>query len=90
MVWGNPADPASFPPGDFDIVIDNNGKDIDSCKPLIDAYGSKASTCSPPPLTPPTPFLFITILSCVVARFDGIVVIAAAAADKDAHDRNDM
>ena len=55
VVWGNPSDPSCFPAGDFDIVIDNNGKDIDACKPLIDTYGSKASPCNnndPPPPPP--------------------------------------
>jgi hypothetical protein len=34
--WGNPADAAALPDGPFDIVYDNNGKDLDSCKALID------------------------------------------------------
>lgn len=41
IVWGSPSDPSAFPSGDFDIVVDNNGKDIDACKPLIDTYGGK-------------------------------------------------
>jgi len=40
IVWGSPANASCFPPGRFDIVIDNNGKDIDSCRALIDTYGS--------------------------------------------------
>ncbi|KAI8477102.1 MAG: NAD(P)-binding protein [Monoraphidium minutum] len=35
--WGSPTDYSTFPEGPFDIVYDNNGKDLDSCKPLIDA-----------------------------------------------------
>jgi hypothetical protein len=38
VVFGNPADPASFPSGSFDAVYDNNGKDLDTCQPLIDAF----------------------------------------------------
>jgi len=37
IVWGNPTDPSTYPKGPFDYVFDNNGKDMDSCKPLIDA-----------------------------------------------------
>ena len=38
IAWGNPSDPATFPAGKFDIVYDNNGKDMEACKPLIDTY----------------------------------------------------
>ncbi|GAB4816081.1 hypothetical protein N2152v2_003127 [Parachlorella kessleri] len=38
VVWGNPADPASYPAASFDVVFDNNGKDLDTCKPLIDHF----------------------------------------------------
>ena len=38
ITWGNPSDPATFPAGKFDIVYDNNGKDMEACKPLIDTY----------------------------------------------------
>ena len=38
MVWGSPTDPATWPAGSFDVVYDNNGKDLDSCKPLIDHF----------------------------------------------------
>ncbi|GBF92611.1 chloroplast stem-loop binding protein of 41 kDa, chloroplastic [Raphidocelis subcapitata] len=37
VAWGNPTDYSTFPEGPFDVVYDNNGKDLDSCKPLIDA-----------------------------------------------------
>jgi len=37
ITFGNPADPSTYPKGAFDYVFDNNGKDMDSCKPLIDA-----------------------------------------------------
>lgn len=35
--FGSPTDYSTFPEGPFDVVYDNNGKDLDSCKPLIDA-----------------------------------------------------
>lgn len=38
VVWANPADPSTYPQGEFDIVYDNNGKDMDNCKPLIDTF----------------------------------------------------
>lgn len=38
VVWGNPADPSTYPRGSFDVVYDNNGKDLESCKPLIDTF----------------------------------------------------
>jgi len=38
VVWGNPADVNSLPPGPFDVVYDNNGKDLAACQPMIDAY----------------------------------------------------
>jgi hypothetical protein len=38
IVWGNPADPATYPAGTFDVVYDNNGKDMDNCKPVIDHF----------------------------------------------------
>lgn len=37
VVWGSPTDYSTFPEGPFDVVYDNNGKDLESCKPLIDA-----------------------------------------------------
>lgn len=41
VVWGNPADPAAIPSGAFGIVYDNNGKDLENCKPLIDHFKGK-------------------------------------------------
>ena len=38
IVWGSPSDASAIPSGDFDVVYDNNGKDMDACKPLIDAF----------------------------------------------------
>lgn len=38
VVWGNPADPAAIPSGWFDVVYDNNGKDMAACQPLIDHF----------------------------------------------------
>ncbi|KAF8070909.1 CSP41A [Scenedesmus sp. PABB004] len=35
--WGSPTDYTTYPEGPFDVVYDNNGKDMESCKPLIDA-----------------------------------------------------
>ncbi len=42
IVWGDPASPESLPSTDFDVVIDNNGKTLESCKPLIDAFKVRA------------------------------------------------
>lgn len=36
--WGSPSDSSAIPSGDFDVVYDNNGKDMEACKPLIDAF----------------------------------------------------
>jgi nucleoside-diphosphate-sugar epimerase len=41
IMWGSPTDPAGYPTGPFDVVYDNNGKDIDTCKPLIDHFKGK-------------------------------------------------
>ena len=40
VLWGSPTDPAGALPAGarFDIVYDNNGKDMDACKPLIDHF----------------------------------------------------
>lgn len=38
IVWGSPTDPSALPSGPFDVVYDNNGKDLDACKPLIDHF----------------------------------------------------
>ncbi|XP_010413195.1 PREDICTED: chloroplast stem-loop binding protein of 41 kDa a, chloroplastic [Camelina sativa] len=36
-VWGNPADVANVVGGDtFDVVLDNNGKDLDTVRPVVD------------------------------------------------------
>jgi hypothetical protein len=40
--WGSPTDPATWPQGEFEVVYDNNGKDMASCKPLIDAHVVRA------------------------------------------------
>jgi len=39
VVWGSPANPEDFPAGSYDVVYDNNGKDLENCQPLIDRYG---------------------------------------------------
>lgn len=41
VVWASPTDPSSYPAKTFDIVYDNNGKDLDACKPLIDHFKGK-------------------------------------------------
>lgn len=38
VVWGNPTDASSYPSDQFDIVYDNNGKDLDTCKIPIDHF----------------------------------------------------
>ena len=40
ILFGNPADPAAALPAGatFDVVLDNNGKDLETCQPLIDAF----------------------------------------------------
>ena len=43
IVYGSPTDPSAYPEGNFDIVYDNNGKDMDACKPLIDHFKGKVS-----------------------------------------------
>eukprot|EP00775_Hariotina_reticulata_P006212 gene6211-6448_t len=35
--WGSPTEYSTYPEGPFDVVYDNNGKDMASCKMLIDA-----------------------------------------------------
>mmetsp|Transcript_1971 Transcript_1971/g.4448 ORF Transcript_1971/g.4448 Transcript_1971/m.4448 type:complete len:360 (+) Transcript_1971:37-1116(+) len=42
VTWGSPTDPSTWPKGDFEVVYDNNGKDLESCKPLIDQHMGKA------------------------------------------------
>ncbi|KAG7672381.1 hypothetical protein Ndes2526B_g09108 [Nannochloris sp. 'desiccata'] len=43
IVWASPTDPSAYPTEKFDIVYDNNGKDMDACKPLIDHFKGKVS-----------------------------------------------
>lgn len=38
VVWGKPTDTSAYPSEKFDIVYDNNGKDLDTCKPAIDHF----------------------------------------------------
>lgn len=38
VVWGNPADASAIPDEAFDVVYDNNGKDLEACQPLIDRF----------------------------------------------------
>ena len=37
VVWGSPADPSTFPAASFDVVYDNNGKDMAACQPAMTA-----------------------------------------------------
>lgn len=46
VMWGNPTQPGATlgdKAGSFDIVYDNNGKDLEACKPLIDFFKGKVS-----------------------------------------------
>ncbi len=45
IVWGDPTKPSTYPRGNFDVVYDNNGKDLASCQPLIDHFKVRSSTC---------------------------------------------
>lgn len=40
VVWGKPEDPRTYPGPEnkFDIIYDNNGKDMEACKTLIDTF----------------------------------------------------
>lgn len=38
VVYGDPTNPATYPEDYFDVVYDNNGKDLKTCKPLIDHF----------------------------------------------------
>lgn len=49
VVWGSPTDPATWPPGAFDVVYDNNGKDLESCWPLMDANVVRGGRCASSP-----------------------------------------
>jgi hypothetical protein len=42
--YGNPTDTSTFPQGTFDIIVDNNGKSMAECQPLIDTYASQVIT----------------------------------------------
>lgn len=43
--YGSVTDYSSYPEGPFDVVYDNNGKDMDSCKMLIDAAKVGSGLC---------------------------------------------
>lgn len=43
IVWGDPANPDSNLEASYDVVYDNNGKDLEACQPLIDKYKVKIS-----------------------------------------------
>lgn len=38
VVYADPTKPEAIPAGSFDVVYDNNGKDMANCKGLIDAF----------------------------------------------------
>ena len=38
IAWGSPADVSAIPSGSFDVVYDNNGKDMAACQPAIDHF----------------------------------------------------
>lgn len=46
IVWGDPTKPSTYPRGSFDVVYDNNGKDLASCQPLIDHFKVRTFTCN--------------------------------------------
>ncbi|CAK0742954.1 hypothetical protein CVIRNUC_001432 [Coccomyxa viridis] len=43
IIWGSPTDTSAYPSDSFDIVYDNNGKDLDTCKVAIDHFKDKVS-----------------------------------------------
>jgi hypothetical protein len=38
IAWGSPTNTASYPEDSFDVVYDNNGKDLEACQPAIDHF----------------------------------------------------
>jgi hypothetical protein len=40
-MYADPTKPEAYPAGDFDVVYDNNGKDMASCQPLIDHFKAR-------------------------------------------------
>lgn len=51
VVYGNPADPSTYPAseaGAYDVVYDNNGKDMASCQPMIDHFKVGTDAASSP------------------------------------------
>ena len=38
IIWGSPTYTSIYPSDSFDIVYDNNGKDLDTCKVAIDHF----------------------------------------------------
>lgn len=45
--YGSATDPSTYPSGTFDIIVDNNGKSMAECQPLIDTYAKDVCTFSP-------------------------------------------
>lgn len=52
VFYGDPQDPSTYPTGTFDVVVDNNGKSMKECQPLIDTFAGSVRL----PNTPPPPF----------------------------------
>ena len=46
--YGSPTDPSTYPEGSFDVIVDNNGKSMAECQPLIDTYANEVRPCSHP------------------------------------------
>jgi len=43
VVWGDPADAGALPAGEFDVVYDNNGKDLAACQGMADRFKGRCS-----------------------------------------------
>lgn len=46
--YGSPTDPSTYPEGAFDVIVDNNGKSMAECQPLIDTYANDVRSCTHP------------------------------------------
>ena len=49
VAWGDPADTAALPSDSFDVVYDNNGKDMAACQPAIDHFKVWTAAWDMPP-----------------------------------------
>jgi hypothetical protein len=50
VFYGDPADLSTYPEPDFDVVYDNNGKDLAACGPIIDACAVRPAAFNSEPL----------------------------------------